>query len=421
MERNPWFRALIVLAVFALLIHLGGQLWQMAQHFGDIIVVFFLAWLLAFILSPVAHFLEHRYRISRSLAAAGVYLTLFLGLGIAFVLVVPLAVEQLVQLGQRLPDFVATAQGWMAFVQAELENRGIPVDLMSFYKGSDLATQIASLGSGIVTNTIAVVGSVASVLFSITIVLVLSFYLVADGERLQKRLSGFVPADYRLESQFFLDSINRTFGGWLRGTLLISAVYAVGNALVMAIAGLSYVLLGSLLAGVLMIIPLIGPVLAMVMPVLLAALQGDVTKVVLVVVGLLVLQTLVFNVLSPKVMGESIGMHPLLVLLALLVGIKQAGLAGAIFGVPVVGVIYAMLMYLLEKRTPSQDVSAWPEAPAPPTSREHVGITDSGRPAAGSPGVVDRLAAAVRAIAARLRALLGRGQGGYGTRLRPGD
>lgn len=421
MERNPWFRALIVLAVFALLIHLGGQLWQMAQHFGDIIIVFFLAWLLAFILSPVAHLLEHRYRISRSLAAAGVYLALFLGLGIAFVLVVPLAVEQLVQLGQRLPIFVATAQSWLAFVQAELENRGIPVDLMSFYKGPDLAAQIASLGSGVVANTIAVVGSVASVLFNVTIVLVLSFYLVADGERLLKRLSGFVPADYRLESQFFLDSINRTFGGWLRGTLLISIIYAVGNALVMSVAGLSYVLLASLLAGVLMIIPLIGPVLAMVMPVLLAALQGDVAKVVLVVVGLLVLQTLVFNVVSPKVMGESIGMHPLLVFLALLVGIKQAGLAGAIFGVPVVGVIYAMLMYLLEKRTPSRDVSAWPEAPAPPLSREHVGITGPGQPAASSPGGVDRLAAAVRAIVAKLRALLGKGQEGYGTRLRPGD
>jgi predicted PurR-regulated permease PerM len=363
MEKNPWFRALIILAVFALAIYLGGQLWEMARHFADIIIVFFLAWLVAFILSPLAYFLERGYRLPRSLAVALVYLGLFVNIGIVFVLVVPLAVEQLVQLAQYLPSYVGEVQtwlqGWGGFLQAELSNRGIAVDMPSFYKSTELTTQVGALTSGIVANTITLVSGAASFLTNATIVLVLSFYLVLDGDRLVRGLTTLVPASYQQESRYLRESISRTFGGWLRGTLLVALVYAIGNAVVMAISGLSYVLLASILAGVLMIIPLFGPVLALVLPVLLAAFQGDVTKLVLVVVGLLILQVLVFNVLSPKVMGESVGMHPLLVFLALLVGIKQAGLVGAIFGVPVIGVAYAMVVYLIQKRVPP-DANAEP-------------------------------------------------------------
>mgnify|MGYP005850646403 CR=1 FL=1 len=421
MESNPWFRALIILGVFALALHLGNQLWAMASHFGDIIVVFFLAWLVAFILSPLAHILSRAYGMPRALAASLVYLALFVNVGIVFVLIVPLAVEQLVQLGQRLPTFVAAAQGWVGSAQLELEARGIAVDLPSFYRNSDLAAQIGGLGSSIVTNTISVVGGVASAVFSVVIVLVLSFYLVLDGDRLLARLTALIPASRQLETRFLLDSINRTFGGFLRGTLLIAIVYGIGNAVVMATAGLGYILLASLLASLLMVIPLIGPALAMVLPLLLAAIQGDLTRLAIVLVGLLVLQVLVFNVLTPRVMGQSVGMHPLLVLLALLVGIKQAGLVGAIFGVPVVGVIYAMVRYFVQRKTDTEVVVAAPE----PASDEAKGRQDHERLADRVAWVLsaarDWLLATQRLIVGWLRATLGRGLKSYGGRLRSGD
>lgn len=416
MENNGWFRALIVLAVFSLALYLGSQLWEMARHFADIIIVFFLAWLVAFILSPIADFLERSYAMPRGLAASLVYLGLFVNVGVVFVLVVPLAVEQLVQLGQRLPIYVATiqewGQGWAAFIQVELGNRGIALDLPSFYRSSDLAAQAGNLTSGLVANTIVLVSGVASTIASVTIVLVLSFYLVLDGARLSDGLLRLVPPTYQLECRYLQDSINRTFGGFLRGTLVIAFVYALGNALVMSVAGLGYVLLASLLAGVLMVVPLFGPVLAMVMPVLLAALQGDVTKAVLVLTGLLILQVLVFNVMSPKVMGQSVGMHPLLVFLALLVGIKQAGLIGAVFGVPVVGVAYAMVVYFIQKRDP-----AWMAALEAERSRQASRLV--GQPSLH--GLALRLRASAHVIAEKVAAALGRGQGDLGGTLRSGD
>src|SRR5438094_7195426 len=103
MQRSPWFRALIILGVIALGLFVFGQLWQLAVHFGDIIILFFLAWLLAFTLLPVVRFLEARLPIGRAGGAAIVYLVLLVGLTTIVVLVVPLLVDQVSQLASQLP------------------------------------------------------------------------------------------------------------------------------------------------------------------------------------------------------------------------------------------------------------------------------------------------------------------------------
>ena len=77
MERNRWLRALLVLLTFIAALHLAGLLWDLGQRFGDIIVMFFLAWLLAFVLSPITQALERTANLTRVLAAAAVYMVLF--------------------------------------------------------------------------------------------------------------------------------------------------------------------------------------------------------------------------------------------------------------------------------------------------------------------------------------------------------
>src|SRR5438034_10910702 len=103
MERNRWLRALIVLLTFIAALHLAGLLWDIGQRFGDIIVMFFLAWLLAFVLTPVTQTIEGALRIPRLLAAAAVYLVLFVVLLGSIILILPALVTQLIQLGKVLP------------------------------------------------------------------------------------------------------------------------------------------------------------------------------------------------------------------------------------------------------------------------------------------------------------------------------
>jgi predicted PurR-regulated permease PerM len=349
MEQNSWFRALIILGVIAVGLYVAGQLWTLAVHFGDIIILFFLSWLLAFILLPVVRFLAEHLPVGRSGAAAIVYLCLLLVVAATLILVIPLLVAQVSQLANPLPTVVAGAPGEVKRIQQTLDEWNIPIDLQVI-TGPGLSQQAGQLGSRLVENTVSVAGGIASGLFSLTIILILSFYFVIDGDRISKGLLSAVPEPYADDAHLFAVSIDRTFGGFLRGTAIQAGILGIGTGVIMAVFGLGYVLLVTIFAAVVMVIPFIGPVLAIILPVLIALFsQLSATQLLMFLVALVGLQVLVMNIIAPKVMAESVGLHPLLVFLALLVGIKQAGIAGAIFGVPIAAVIVTAVRIFLNR------------------------------------------------------------------------
>jgi len=349
MLRDRLVRALIVIAVVIGALHLGGLLWDLGQRFGDIIVMFFLAWLLAFVLTPVTQSLERWVGMSRLVAASGVYFVLFVVLLGALLLIVPALATQLVALGKLLPSIAEKVPGALADIQADLNARHVDVDITSLYRSQDLPGSLSALGAGAVQNALTILTGVFNVVFAVVLVLALSFYMVVDGDLIEASLLYFVPDERRGEVDFFIDSVNRTFGGFLRGTLIQAVVYGGGTAIVMLLGGLDFVLVAALFAGIVMIVPIFGPFLAIIPPVAIALLSAPVQTVLLVVLGLLILQQMTFNVLAPKLMSESLGMHPLLVFAALLVGGRVAGIAGAIFGVPIVAVLWAMFRQFIDR------------------------------------------------------------------------
>ena len=349
MERNRWFRALLILLVLIASLHLGGILLSMSQHFGDIIVMFFLAWLLGFVLMPVAHIIEVRFHVSRIWAALVVYLSLFVAILGALLLIVPTLATQIAELGQVLPSYAERAPQFLAEIQSDLAVRKIDIDITSIYKSQEISSSLASIGSTSVQNALTLLAGAFSVLFSIILVLLLSFYIVIDGESIVASFLQFVPDEHSGEVDFFLELVKKSFGGFLRGTLIQAVVYGVGTGLVMMIAGLEFTLVASLFAGFIMVIPVFGPFLAIVPPVGIAIASAPIQTVLLVVGGLLVLQQITFNVIAPKVMSDALGLHPLLVFAALLIGGRIAGITGAIFGVPIAAVIWAILLQLVNR------------------------------------------------------------------------
>jgi predicted PurR-regulated permease PerM len=362
MERNSWFRALIILGVIAVGLYVAGELWTLAVHFGDIIILFFLAWLLAFILLPVVRFLADLLPIGLAGAAAIVYIVLLVIVAAILILVVPLLIAQVSQLANQLPTIAAGLPGELKRVQQWLDARNITIDL-GVITGPGLSQQAGQLGSRLVENTVTVASSIASGLFSLTIILILSFYFVVDGDRILHGLLSAVPEHYAEDARLFVVSIDRTFGGFLRGTAIQAALLGIGTGIIMAVFGLGYVLLVTIFAAIVMVIPFIGPVLAIILPILIALFSGlSATQLLLFLVALVGLQVLVMNIIAPKVMAESVGLHPLLVFLALLVGIKQAGLAGAIFGVPIAAVVFTAVRIFLNRWSVIVPVETAPSA-----------------------------------------------------------
>ena len=349
MERNPWFRTLIILLVIIAILYILGIVWSLVMMFSDIIMLFFLAWLVAYILKPLANFLVTHHSFPRPVAAGTVYLMLLLVLVVAGIVIVPIISFQLTQLGANLPKYVDDLPHMTDALQQELHARGLNVQLYQWYQNQDIPGQIQKMGTVVIQNTLPVVTGVASTLFAILVILILSFYIMLDSDQLTEQIISLVPEQYQNEARYLFQSIDRSFGGFLRGQLIQAVIYGIGTGIIMWLAGLNYMLLASTFAGIIMIIPFFGPFLAIVPPLIIAIFQTSVSQFVIVLIALLVLQQVVLNVLAPKVMSDSLGMHPLLVFLAILVGGKIAGLAGAIFGVPIVGVINAMALYFIHK------------------------------------------------------------------------
>jgi predicted PurR-regulated permease PerM len=251
---------------------------------------------------------------------------------------------QISQIGSNLPGYAASAGQWMLSVESWMSSRGIFVDAASLLDYSELARRVEAIGPAVVNQALRLATGIASVMLSMVLVLILSFYMVLDGSRLTNAALRAMPAAWQDDAEYLILSVYRAFGGYIRGQLLQALLYATGTAAVMLAADLGYVAVTAVFVGLVMMIPFIGPVLALVPPIAITALSHP-DSLWWVFSLLLLLQQFVLHVFAPKVMGRTVGMHPLLVIASLLAGFKLAGAWGAIFAIPLAGVAVAMVAF----------------------------------------------------------------------------
>lgn len=362
LERNAWFRALIILLVIAVALHLAGLLWDLALRFGDIIMLFTLAWIVAFALRPLIRVFNAELPLPWGVAVAVVYLLFFAFVVSIGVLLIPTLVSQVTDLAIKVPKLVALLPAWYQSVQGYLPEQVRVENLPAVIDQRELLTQAQQLATAVLQNAVLWLTGFASAIVALIFVLIMSFYLALDGDRIAEATLRVVPDEHKEGVYFLIESVDHSFGGFLRGQGLQAVIYASGTALVMAVLEVPYIVLATTIAALALIIPFIGPFIAIAPPMVFAALDGSLSKVVGVTVALLILQQLVFNVIAPKLLSQAVGIHPLLVFLAILVGGKVAGIAGAILGVPVVAVIAAMVGYFYERNHPVTERVV----PAPP-------------------------------------------------------
>jgi predicted PurR-regulated permease PerM len=352
-RQRRWVTAVLVLGTLVLAIVLISLVGSIFFAFGDIVLVFFLAWLLAFILSPVVSGMTRRIPfLSRVGAVVLVYAALVGGIVLAVVVIAG-------ALAQSIADFVATVPtlrqdlpGLLAPWQERLNSLGLAqINLLdqatSFIDNiADYAVQLAGPLQQLAVASLGAIGN-------LLIVLILSLYMVIDREAIMSFLFRVAPPTYKEEARLLETSIARSFGGFLRGQAILGVVYAAVAAVTSAVLGLPYLAVTTAIVGVLMAIPFFGPFVAWVPPVIVALLvPGENALPALILMGIGWL--LVMNVLQPRLMQEAVGIHPIVVLGSVLLGSKMAGITGAIFGIPIAAVISAFFFHFLKvSREPS--------------------------------------------------------------------
>ena len=352
-RQTRWLTAVLVLGAIVLAMVAIELAATVLFAFGDVILIFFLAWLLAFILSPVVGGLT---RVVPILPRVGAVVLVYATLVGAIVLVVVLVAGAL---AQSIGDFIASVPTLrddlprlLLTWQDRLNHLGLgQVDLVaqasSFLDNlSDYAIQLAG---PIQQLAVASLGALGNLL----IVLILSLYMVVDRDAILSFLFRVVPPSGKAEARLLERSVAKSFGGFLRGQAILGVVYAAVAAVTSAVLALPYLAVSTAAAGVLMAIPFFGPFVAWAPPVIVALLvpgEQALPAFILMAIGWVI----VMNVLQPRLMQEAVGIHPIVVLGSVLVGSKIAGVTGAIFGIPIAAVLSAFFFhFLIITREPS--------------------------------------------------------------------
>ncbi len=356
-ERHAVVRVLVYAAAIIAVLYAASMIWGIFVHFANVILALFLAWVIVFVLQPVAAWLE-RAGAPRLLAVALVYLAL-LGVAIgAIVLAVPVLRAQLEHLAPMLSGLLSAANvaALSAWTTGLLRSFGLsPHDAQEFINqaGRQMQTVSGALGSQSVALAEALLGQVMTLIFNTMVVIMLSFYMMLDGAAFVERLVKRLPPAWIPDVRLFQTHVSAIFGGFLRAALVICLTYAALNWVVLAALGQPAAVLFALLAGMLLVVPWIGGVLAIIPPALLVLIDSPSSVVlrnlVILVIALIVAQQITMQIVAPRVLGAHMGMHPLLVFAALLIGATEAGVWGVIFGPPVAAVVVAMLDTFFER------------------------------------------------------------------------
>ncbi|HEX3099755.1 MAG TPA: AI-2E family transporter [Patescibacteria group bacterium] len=327
----------VILRVVAVLLALAF-LWVVR----DIVVVILLSLVIASALEPMVDYLN-RHKIPRSVSVLGVYaIVIALLVGLAS-LVAPLISDQFHLLSANLPQYSADFQARYP-------------SLAAFFGGADLSSIIHSLFSGgagsdtLFTRTVGFFNG----LFAVISVVVLSFYLVAADRGMKHFIHDLVPTAHQKVVMSLIEKIQHKMGLWVVGQFILSIFIFTLTYIGLSILGVKYALFLALIAGLLEIVPYVGPFLSAIPAIFFALIQSP-ALVVGVIILYIVIQKTEGYVLVPKVMEKTVGTSPLVVLLALLVGFKLAGVLGLLLAVPLAGAITVVIAEFFQEKHVSAD------------------------------------------------------------------
>ncbi len=342
MQNNRWLQILIVLLVIICSAWLAAQVWGFLLQFSSILLLFFLSWLIAFILRPIARWL-HKRGMPYTLAVAVVYLSLGFIVVIAGILLVPVIssqIEQIVSAASK-GEYTNALESLINDAQTTLKGWGVQstdLDRIS----TDLLSQAQNGLLSVLQNTLLVLQSIATLVLQTIFIFLISFYIMKDGDRLSTGVLRLLPPRWEDEIRLAALSIEKSFGGFIRGQIVFAIIYALFTAIIMLMPPfqLDYVVVASIVAGLCMLIPLIGNFLAYIPPMLVCVVTPSKVDLWLwLLIALFIAQSIMMNFVGPRVMSSAIGLHPIYVVAALLVGGQVAGVWGALFGIPIAGAL----------------------------------------------------------------------------------
>src|SRR5579864_6301994 len=334
-----WQKALVIMLTILVGVALTWVFWQVITPILHTLILFLLAAVVAFALSGPVDALSSK-RGDRVYATLLVYIVVgSLAVGGIVLLAGPF-VSEANDLAGALPLYANEFRARMPEVQLMLGQFGISTDVNRLEVQATSALEQAA--TNVLSNLAGILADAGAKVVDVLLTLVISVYLLVDGPHFAERGMALIPTRHQAKAVFFQENLVRVLGGYIRGQLILALIVGVATWLGMAALQLPYAVVLGVLAGLFQLVPMFGPVLSAV-PAVMMALVMPFPTVVWVLVFFTVLQQVVNNVLSPRISGRAVGLHPLAAMFALLAGFQLAGVLGGLFAVPLAGVLWVML------------------------------------------------------------------------------
>jgi predicted PurR-regulated permease PerM len=329
--------------VFVLLIL--DRFLTLVSAFSGIVMICFLAWLLAFIVSPLVDEATNRLHIGRSVAVGLVYGCVALGLVGLVLAAGSIGFTEATNLVNRTDEATANISASLASLQKSLGISSGTIDLAALFRQGE-ARILPDIKATLGTQSGAIAGTVASIVGTLSMILILSVFIVSDANGLQAKWRRVIPNRFETQLDLFDRSVGRAFRGWLWSQVILIAIQLALTIVVGLVFGLPYLFLLCIFAALCMPIPFVGPGLALLPPIFIAAafVPGAFIPVTLV---LFLGQALIMHLAVPRLMKRASGVHPLVTILSVLVGAQVAGIWGALFGLPVAAVVSMLANYVI--------------------------------------------------------------------------
>lgn len=381
--KNLWNKnyALVVFyaLVLALLYHLGVRILDHFPELGahlqnlfpwasQVISPLLLGFAIAYLLSPICHFFERILSKNALLSKKqslcqniSIFMTfLLLILGVVFLgslllstLTKSIQVLRFEDLFQGVEDFASTVEKFYSDLYIRLGN--LPIGGEDAKEAVQLLLQKAvvffqNMGNSVFSS----LGSLAGALSTLVFGIIFSLYFLADGQKILSywaRIFRLLFGERRLEKlrRFFIDA-DRVFAGYLRGQIIDGTIMAVLVSVSLSVLQVRYAVVIGVLTGFGNLIPYVGPFIAYGLTTLVCLVYGDFTKLLPALIALFVIQTVDGNVINPRLLSQNIDVHPLVVIIALIIGGSLGGFLGIFLAAPVASLIKLELDKFMEHK-----------------------------------------------------------------------
>jgi len=377
----------------AQLFALTGVVWALVLAIfmiaWPVLLPFVLAALAAYVIDPLISRLARSRVGGRAVPRWGAVVVLYLGLGglayLAGVSIVPQIYREAVRGLIELRDFLASITPekidvWAHAIDRFLDHYGIPVDVLPSEGTSKGARFSVDLGAGIanalhdasegmrgrvgdvVAFSRALLAGTFQTIFFCILLFMLTAFISMDAPRIVRFFESLVPTGLRDDFRRLLHGIDSGLAGVVRGQLTIMLVNGVLTLVGLLVIQVPFAFALAALATILYVVPIFGTILSSVPIVLLALTAGGPSKAALALAWILVIHALEAYVLNPKIMGDASKIHPVLIVLALVIGERTWGLVGALLAVPVASVVVAIFRFLHRKLAELDERAARPPA-----------------------------------------------------------